>query len=161
MLAISPNGDDFCGSGPLRGDDADAPGEAHDIGMHLRRLLGRPWLCTGSNSKDLLSVAHAIVLLLSVVARRSRAYRASRVRLTPSRAGRGLRGGRAGHGADDCGRPRYGREEGRWTTARVSRDTTPPRRSRKRGVARRDVNPRTRSSRSSLGSHERDAGTES
>lgn len=69
MLAISPNGDDFCCSDPLRGDDADAPGDAHDIGMHLRRLLGRSWLCTGSNSKDLLSVAHAMVLLLSVVAR--------------------------------------------------------------------------------------------
>lgn len=74
MLAISPNGDGFCGNGALRGDDADVPGEAHDIGMHLRRLLGRPWLCTGSNSKDLLSVAHAMVLLLSVVAQRSRAY---------------------------------------------------------------------------------------
>jgi len=91
LLAISPNGDDFCGSGPLRGDDAEAPGEAHDIGMHLRRLLGRPWLCTGSNSKDLLSVAHAMVLLLSVVAQCSRTYpsRVSRARLTPSRKDRG------------------------------------------------------------------------
>lgn len=80
MLAISPNGDGFCGSGPPRGDDADAPGDAHDIGMHLRRLLGRPWLCTGSNSKDLLSVAHAMVLLLSVVARRSRSHRVCPVR---------------------------------------------------------------------------------
>lgn len=84
LLAISPNGDDFCGSGPLRGDDADVPGETHDIGMHLRRLLGRPWLCTGSNSKDLLSVAHAMVLLLTVVA-----HRVCRLRLTPSRSGRG------------------------------------------------------------------------
>lgn len=77
LLAISPNGDDFCGSGPPRGDDdddADVPGDAHDMGMHLRRLLGRPWLCTGSNSKDLLSVAHAMVLLLTVVARCSQAH---------------------------------------------------------------------------------------
>lgn len=81
LLAISPNGDDLCGSDPPRGDDddddADAPGDAHDMGMHLRRLLGRPWLCTGSNSKDLLSVAHAMVLLLTlltVVARCSRAH---------------------------------------------------------------------------------------
>lgn len=96
MLAISPNGDGFCGSGPPRGDDADAPGDAHDMGMHLRRLLGRLWLCTGSNSKDLLSVAHAMVLLLTVVARCSWAHcvpsttdTQSFVRAAAPRGGRG------------------------------------------------------------------------
>lgn len=130
LLAISPNGDGFCDSGPPRGDDVDAPGEAHDIGMHLLRLLGRPWLCTGSNSKDLLSVAHAMVLLLLlllVVARRSRAYRASRrVRLTPSRL-HGLwpscRGGEKGgaQGLRDVGYT-GGREGREWSgCASVSR----------------------------------------
>jgi hypothetical protein len=100
--------------------------------MHLLRLLGRPWLCTGSNSKDLLSVAHAMVLLLlllllSVVARRSRAYRASRrVRLTPSRL-HGLwpscRGGEKGgaRGLRDVGYT-GGREGREWSgCASVSR----------------------------------------
>lgn len=73
MLAISPNGDDFWGCGLPRGEDADVPGDAHNIGMHLRRLLGRPWLCTGSNSNDLFSVAHAMVLSLSVALQYSQA----------------------------------------------------------------------------------------
>lgn len=39
-----------------------ADGETH-IGAQRRRLLGRPWLCTGSNSRDRLRVAQAILAL--------------------------------------------------------------------------------------------------
>lgn len=53
---ISPKGDGFLGLGVAWDVD---PGDTH-MGMHLRRLLGRPWLCTGSNSRDRLRVAQAI-----------------------------------------------------------------------------------------------------
>lgn len=56
MWVTSPKGEGFCDPGLFC---VDVPGETH-IGMHLRRLLGRPWLCTGSNSKDLFKVAQAI-----------------------------------------------------------------------------------------------------
>lgn len=68
---MSPNGDCFCGSGLPRDDDAattaELPDDTPHMGTHLRRLLGLPWLCTGSNSKDLFSVAHAMALVSMIV----------------------------------------------------------------------------------------------
>ena len=59
LLDTSPKGEELRGLGLLCWTGAGAEGDTH-IGVHLRLLLGLPWLCTGSNSRVLLRVAQAI-----------------------------------------------------------------------------------------------------